>query len=144
MRDGVLIQEEYSGDDPDLVPWRTVIVSLMCVQTTGAQVRRVLGPLFEQWPTPSAMAHAGEELERTIASCGFAARRGSFLRNTSFAFARWMEAEDGRPSHSWVRGLRGCGQYVEEAYAFLIEGDRSFRPVDKELRKAWNRDRGLR
>jgi endonuclease III len=141
MRDGVLIQEEFGGDDPGLFPWRVVIATLMCQQTTGYVVRPALRELFSRWPTPSALAWAGDELEEVLKPTGFHNKRAKTLRAVSIAFAT-REGPD-LPTAEWVADLLGCGPYTVEAYRYVVLGDRSFRPVDKELRKAWRRDKGL-
>ena len=53
-------------------PFRLTIAVLLSAQTTDAQVNKVTPTLFEQWPTPFAMAQAKpSEIENVIHSLGF-------------------------------------------------------------------------
>lgn len=148
----LLLQQEHGGDD-ELTPWRVVVVSLMCQQTTGTQVRKVLGALFERWPTPELMSAAGDDLESLLRPCGFAYRRAGYLRGVSRGFADWLAdgvrttapfAECESPSAGFVRRLTGCGEYTEQAYRLIVLNDTSFRPDDKELVKLWRWRRAVK
>lgn len=147
MRDGVLIQEEYL-DAPVTVrgAWRVVVSSLMCKMTAGRAVRPVLDEIFKRWPNPEALARAGEDLEQLLRPTGFMHRRAEELRTASAHFVDWEEHHETRhalPTPEWIRAIRGCGEYIEEAYRYVVLADRRFKPKDKELYKAWRRDQGL-
>jgi len=146
VRDGLLIQEEYAGEDRTFMPWRVVVSTVMCQQTSGSQVRPVLDELFSRWPEPAELALADRaEVESVISPCGLQSRRADTLNIVSNKFHEWecVVSFGIRPPHEWVGELPGCGEYTVEAYRFVAWGDRSFKPKDKELLKAWERDGGV-
>lgn len=133
VRNDPLLQHVYGLDDA-LTPWRVVIVSLLTQRTTGDQVRKVVGKLFHDWPEPGWLAESGSALEHLLRPLGFQNQRARRIRLVSAAFDSWRG--HGVPTHVEVRLLPGCGEYVEQAYRMIVEGDLTFEPEDKEL-KAW-------
>jgi endonuclease III len=125
-----LLQVEVGGRDP----WRVVVISLLLVRTTSAQVRPVAEEVFRRWPTAERLARCQRPtLERVLRPLGLWRARARYVRGASRAFAAGPVE---------VPSLPGCGRYVSEAYRLVALGDTSFVPADAVLRRA--RRRALR
>ena len=132
-----LLQHDYGGDDR-WTPWRVLVITLLCQRTHGAQVRLALDGFFDRWPTPHALASANTELEKQLQPAGFVKLRAERIRGISRRYAEWSDdAEASHPPAAVVRSWHGVGQYTEEAYRLVVEGDLSFQPEDKELVRFW-------
>lgn len=138
-----LLQHVHGGSDR-YRPWRVVVISLLCQQTTGTQVRKVVDELFGRWPVPSSMALAGPELETVLRPCGFQNRRAEKIRAVSHEYDDWLENElepglEGElgPPPVLVATWPGCGEYTVQAYRMIVRDDFSFVPKDKELLRLW-------
>lgn len=121
--DYVPIQAEWPAD-----PWRVLVVCALLNLTSRRQVKPIIVELFDRWPTPSAMAEAGPDLEELLTPCGLAPSRAKRLRSMAAAFPAltWL-------SPTTIQGLPGCGQYAADAFRVFVQGDLSEDPHDAVL-----------
>lgn len=120
-----LIQEDLPRDA--LYGWRMLVACCLLNRTRGAQVREMLGRLFELWPTPRKMAAAGQELEEFVRPLGLVWSRGESLRAISWE----VGVRKKRPPFR----VRGVGRYALDSWSIFVDGRRDVRPRDKELRR---------
>lgn len=74
-------------------PWQLLIATILSAQTTDEQVNRVTPELFRRYPTPAALAAAGQsEVEEAINSIGLFRNKAKFIRG---ACQRIVEVYDG-------------------------------------------------
>ena len=70
-----LLKKRYPSIRPHLAAgngWELLVATVLAAQCTDARVNLVTPELFRRWPTPAALAQAGqEELESVIHSTGF-------------------------------------------------------------------------
>lgn len=64
--------------------WQLLIAVILSSRTTDAQVNRVTGPLFGRFPTPGALAEAGQdEVEEMVRSVGFYRVKARHIRGAA-------------------------------------------------------------
>lgn len=127
-----LIQEELW-----LEPWRLLVACLMLNQTSIKQVRPIIFPFFERWPTPEAASSADpSEMEDAVRHLGLQRRRTRLLMAMSLAFPSWDGVD--------VTALPGVGKYAADSYEIFVRRRLVPDPTDKELIKyvGWAKGEG--
>ena len=127
-REDWLLQEVLLEIDP--TGWRMLIGCMLLNQTTRKQVDRVWPVLFELFPDAVSVTtcdDAGDILETMTYPLGLYATRSK--RIVKFCDA-WVKG-----SWEFIDELPGCGEYAKDSWRIFKDGDRSFVPYDKELRK---------
>jgi A/G-specific adenine glycosylase len=99
-------------------PWAVLVSEVMLQQTQASRVAERFGPLLERFPTPSAMAAAGEaQVLSAWSGLGYN-RRALALRRAAHHIAR-----DGWPREpAALEQLPGIGPYTARAVAALAFG----------------------
>lgn len=118
-----MVQERV--DKGPLHPWRIVVTACLMNRTHARQVRPILRPLFEMWPTPVEMAHASMNLEDLIRSLGFGNKRAPYLRGMSRDYSCGIPA----------RTCYGVGQFGRDCIDVFVNGIFDLRPKDGYLAK---------
>lgn len=118
------------GNDA-LSEWR-VVVACVCLNLCSARVARgVVMRVLNRWPKPSAMANAGDDLERILKPLGLSERRASFLRGIAkdWGIVRLEE-------------LPGVGFYAIESVRVFCRGELPDRVGDRKIAAwvAWKRN----
>ena len=106
-----LIQEDLWPNE-----WKVLVSCLLLNLTTRKQVDKVIGSLFEAYPTPEALALATEaDLHSMLRTLGMWRKRAKTLIRFSkeFLAGDWHTAKD----------LYGCGKYADDAWHIFCVGD---------------------
>ena len=119
MSPHALVQERVARDRH--YPWRVLVCCALLNLTSGAQVRPVIGPLFERCPTPDSMLLA--DLSDLLSPLGLQRRRANVLRRLTWDYLA------GKAPLCY-----GCGQYALDAWALFVEGRTDLDPADHWLR----------
>lgn len=109
----------------ELDEWR-VVVACVCLNLCSARVARgVVMRILSRWPVPSAMAGAGEDLERYLKPLGLSERRAKNLRSLS---ADWGIVR--------LEELPGVGPYALESVRVFCRGELPNKVGDRKV-AAW-------
>jgi hypothetical protein len=106
-----LVQE--SLERGPLHGWRLLVACCLVDRVRGERARPVVAEVLARWPTPSDLALAGGELERSLRTLGLATRRAKTLRSLS---SEWDRGEWLDPSE-----LPGVGAYARTCWAIWVE-----------------------
>jgi endonuclease-3 len=106
------LADEYPGADCSLDhadAFQLLVSTILSAQCTDARVNSVTPALFRRFPTPEAMAGAGDELEELIRSTGFFNAKAKSIRGASRAI---VEKHGGRVPRSMdaLNALPGVGR----------------------------------
>lgn len=107
-------------------PWHVAICSILLQRTRRVQMRDILAKLFAQYPTPSELAKAGEELYDLLRPLGLYRTRARQLSRLSLF---WVEG-------GWneLRELPGVGTYIADCVGLFCFDDRELESDDRVLR----------
>jgi endonuclease-3 len=106
------LADEYPGADCSLDhadAFQLLVSTILSAQCTDARVNSVTPALFRRFPTPEAMAGAGDELEELIRSTGFFNAKAKSIRGACRAI---VEKHGGRVPRSMdaLNALPGVGR----------------------------------
>jgi len=116
-----LLQERVPRDE--LYPWRVIVLCSLLNKTPKESVARIMGGLFERWPTPRAMRNSGPDLETLFRPLGLGYRKAKMLRRMSADYDQGVPAAE----------CRGVGQYARDALAIFVDGRLDVEPDDGKL-----------
>ena len=95
--------------------WKILVACILLNQTTRKQVDKILGTLFEKWPTPKDLMNAIElDVVEVIRPCGFSYRRARHLILMSEAYVSGK--------YKTVSDLPGIGEYGSSSHRIFCEG----------------------
>ena len=106
------LADEYPGADCSLDhadAFQLLVSTILSAQCTDARVNSVTPALFRRFPTPEAMAGAGDELEALIRSTGFFNAKAKSIRGACRAIVEKHGGEVPRTMEA-LRALPGVGR----------------------------------
>jgi len=115
-----LLQDIYKND-----PWKMLVCCIMLNLTTRKQVDKVRHKLFDNYPTPQALAKARlTELSELLMPLGMQYKRAATLK---------------RFSQEYIDGfvdpieLHGIGKYAKDSWEIFQNNNLNVQPTDKVL-----------
>jgi|TARA_B100000902_G_scaffold343121_1_gene347594 methyl-CpG-binding domain protein 4 len=115
-----LLQDIYKND-----PWKMLVCCIMLNLTTRKQVDKVRHKLFDEFPTPKALANAKlEELSELLMPLGMQYKRAATLKRFS------QEYIDGFTDPI---KLHGIGKYAKDSWEIFQNNNLNVQPTDKVL-----------
>jgi endonuclease-3 len=107
------LKDEYPEADTTLdyeTPYELLVATVLSAQCTDERVNSVTPDLFEEYPTPEAMAEAKqEEIEELVRPTGFYRRKARHLREGARTLVREFDGEVPRNVKDLTR-VEGVGR----------------------------------
>lgn len=104
-------------------PWRSLVSEIMLQQTQASRIAEIFEAFMERFPTPRAMAEAGEEaVLEAWKGLGFY-RRARSLFHAACLIDREFGGEVPRSAKT-LQSLPGVGRYTAGAIMSIVFGDR--------------------